>query len=606
MARHLAEASRWRPTTKRFVPLLVAATALPVSLALAGLAGGRTGQTAAAADVDSVRTFACPGTALAVTPTGTSALRVACRYGVRQVGRMRRSITRSRSTVTTRLPAGAAKGQLLVSVVQTSAGSIVAMTGWTKAYDAVSGQPGVRLSAWYRIAAEEEGAAVASIAPASRATMITTAVADARPTAPLGSAGAAAGLTAPEPPAAGEGALWVSNAGIQGRRAHLGPPAGSQAAQILTNGDMRTGEALVASSASATAPRTWTASRVRAAVSGLLSVVPAPAATVPAAAIPVPVGATMPVSCDGRRLDYTRVARTAISVTCEGAPPTTEPTTSSSTSTAPVTSTTTSTTSSSTSSTTTTQAPTSTSSTTSSTTRPPTTTSSTTPPPAGRVCTSPVFHTSDSNGGWSEGGYYVHNNMWNKSKYPSISETLEACSHASWNVTATMDNSSGNGEVKTYPNVHMDYSGSGPNGEPLWSSFKTLRSTFAGKGPGVGIYNVAYDIWMNGVPGANEIMIWTENHNQRPSGDVVASGVVLSGISWNVWATRDNRYLAFTPASPLPSGSLDLKAMIDYLIARGRLSAGSTLGQICFGVELVSTDGRPATFQFTDFSITRS
>ena len=35
------------------------------------------------------------------------------------------------------------------------------------------------------------------------------------------------------------------------------------------------------------------------------------------------------------------------------------------------------------------------------------------------VCgaTEPVFVTSDTNGGWSRGGYYVHNNMWNSAKY---------------------------------------------------------------------------------------------------------------------------------------------------------------------------------------------
>lgn len=27
----------------------------------------------------------------------------------------------------------------------------------------------------------------------------------------------------------------------------------------------------------------------------------------------------------------------------------------------------------------------------------------------------PVFVTSDPKGGWSNGGYYVHNNMWNAS-----------------------------------------------------------------------------------------------------------------------------------------------------------------------------------------------
>jgi len=239
-------------------------------------------------------------------------------------------------------------------------------------------------------------------------------------------------------------------------------------------------------------------------------------------------------------------------------------------------------------------------------TQPAPTTTAPAPPPAGNVCTSPVFRTSDSNGGWSEGGYYVHNNMWNISKYPSLKETLEACSHASWNVTATADDSAHNGEVKTYPNVHKDFQGSGAFGEPAWSSFKTMRSTFAAAGPGVGIYDVAYDIWMNGVPGNREIMIWTENHGQRPAGDIVASGVSFSGITWDVWATGDNGYLAFTPKSTLPSGSLDIKAMIDYLVAHGRVPASSTLGQVCFGVEIVSTDGKPATFRFTDFSLTSS
>jgi Glycosyl hydrolase family 12 len=206
---------------------------------------------------------------------------------------------------------------------------------------------------------------------------------------------------------------------------------------------------------------------------------------------------------------------------------------------------------------------------------------------------------------WSDGGYVVHNNMWNVSGY-NVSETLRACSHSSWYVTATADNSNGDGAVKTYPNVHRDYHDWGTGKEPAWSSFNTLRSTFAAKGSGTGIYNVAYDIWMNGVPGNREIMIWTENHNQRPSGSVVASGVVLSGITWDVWASGNNSYLAFVPKSPLASGSLDLKAMIDYLVGKGRVPANSTLGQVCFGVEIVSTDGKPATFNFTDFSVTSS
>jgi hypothetical protein len=37
---------------------------------------------------------------------------------------------------------------------------------------------------------------------------------------------------------------------------------------------------------------------------------------------------------------------------------------------------------------------------------------------------------------------------------------------------------------------------------------------------------------------------------------------------------------------------------------KGWLPSNSTLGQLDFGVEIVSTNGTNATFKFTDFSIT--
>ncbi len=233
----------------------------------------------------------------------------------------------------------------------------------------------------------------------------------------------------------------------------------------------------------------------------------------------------------------------------------------------------------------------------------PTQTPSPTQTPAG--CTDPVFTTSSTNGMWSNGGYVVHNNMWNVSGY-NVSETLSACAYNNWSVTATADNRSGDGAVKTYPNVHKDYHDWSTGAEPLLSSFSTIKSTFAATSPHVGIYNVAYDIWLNGVPGNREIMIWTDNYRQVPAGSRVASGVSLSGHTWDVYATSGNGYLAFVPSQPMTQGSLDLKAMLDWLTAQGRIPANSTLGQICFGVEVVSTDGQPATFNFTDFSITDS
>jgi hypothetical protein len=204
--------------------------------------------------------------------------------------------------------------------------------------------------------------------------------------------------------------------------------------------------------------------------------------------------------------------------------------------------------------------------------------------------------TSDPNGGWSDGGYYVHNNMWNASSGLGP-ETLSACSFHSWFVVSNQTDNAG--AVKTYPNVHKDY-----DDVPI-SSFTTITSTFAATSPHVGIYDVAYDIWTNGVAsnGSTEFMIWTENFNQVPSGKKVATGT-FSGKTYDVWKTSDNGYIAFVPSAPFTSGTIDLLAIFKWTIQQGWLPANSTLGQIDFGVEVVSTAGAQARWDFTDFSIT--
>ena len=221
---------------------------------------------------------------------------------------------------------------------------------------------------------------------------------------------------------------------------------------------------------------------------------------------------------------------------------------------------------------------------------------------ANAACSNPRFVTSDTNGMWNNGGYIVHNNMWNVSGY-DVSETLTACSYRDWSVRVTADDDRGDGAVKTYPNVHKDYHNWSTGAEPRLSSFRTIRSTFAARTPRVGIYNAAYDIWLDGVPGEHEVMIWTDNYRQVPAGSRFAK-VTLSGHTWRVYATEGNHYIAFVPTERLTRGTLRLKSMLSWLVARGRLDRNVTLGQICFGFEVVSTGGSPAVFSVSDFSVT--
>jgi hypothetical protein len=223
------------------------------------------------------------------------------------------------------------------------------------------------------------------------------------------------------------------------------------------------------------------------------------------------------------------------------------------------------------------------------------------PSVVGQVCTNPRYTLTGSEEGRTEGAYYMHNNLWNIGGYPGTKGATQVCSFHSWNHIGTASNSSGDGAVKTYPNVHKDY-----NPGRKISSFTTLKSSFAATPPGVGIYNVGYDLWLNGVPN-EEVMIWTDNRKQVPAGSRVASGVSLSGYRWDLY-TSGSRYTAFVPASGarITSGTLDIKAMLNYLVSRGRLSSSDTVDQICYGVEIVDTGGKPATWKFTNFSITDS
>jgi hypothetical protein len=223
-----------------------------------------------------------------------------------------------------------------------------------------------------------------------------------------------------------------------------------------------------------------------------------------------------------------------------------------------------------------------------------------------RACRHPEVVTS----GWEGHGlgrYYADSDMWNAAGY-DVTQTMRVCSHGNWSVDVKADDRAGDGAVKTYPNVHRDYHDWGTGHEPRLSSFRSIASTFASRSPGVGVSDGAYDIWLNGVAddGSTELMIWTDNHHQTPAGKVVARHLRFSHRTWKLWATRDHGYLAFVPDRPHHHGRIALKKRFSYLDAHGYLAHGSTLGQVCFGYEMVSTEGTTRHFKVDRFSVSSS
>jgi Glycosyl hydrolase family 12 len=214
-------------------------------------------------------------------------------------------------------------------------------------------------------------------------------------------------------------------------------------------------------------------------------------------------------------------------------------------------------------------------------------------------CAHPQFVTSDPSGMWNLAPYFVFNNMWNASNY-AVSQTLYACSYSDWYVVATANNDSGDGAVKTYPNSHRDF-----DNNPAIDSFQSITSTFAETSPHTGIYEDAYDIWLNGIAssGSTEVMIWTENYHQVPGGSVVGSAT-FDGRSYTVW--KSGSYIAFVANTNFTSGTVNLLEIFKWIMTQGWIPASSTLGQVDYGAEIVSTNNVPATFTFSDFAVNAS
>jgi len=229
-------------------------------------------------------------------------------------------------------------------------------------------------------------------------------------------------------------------------------------------------------------------------------------------------------------------------------------------------------------------------------------------PVADRSCTNPTVVPMDSGNaqsGVAKGKYYVTNDTWNPSHYSGLSQAVYVCNYNSWYAIATMNNDTGDGAVKTSPNVQETWY---PTPTRL-SSWKSITSQFSdvppGTGPNYGIWEFEYDIWLNGLADSKstEIMIWTYNNGQTPAGAPVGAFADAGHAYAVYYSPPPHQYIAFVDLSGKLSGSVNLLDFFNYAISKGWMPGSSTLYQICHGVELVSTNSKPEKFTINDFSI---
>jgi hypothetical protein len=206
----------------------------------------------------------------------------------------------------------------------------------------------------------------------------------------------------------------------------------------------------------------------------------------------------------------------------------------------------------------------------------------------------PAWQSSDPFGTWQTGRYDVYNNEWNtKVAGP---ETIWANSHSEWGVES---NQSDTTEVKVYPSVQSNYGG---NGLPV-SNIKGLSSWFRESMPSARDFDAeaAYDLWFNNY--SIEVMVWLDNHGQRPAGDIIARTKIF-GQKFAVWQGGADQF-SFTLAGKNENhGRVHLMSAVRWLVNHGKMSASDTLTQADFGFEIASTDGKPMDFTVSRYSLT--
>src|SRR5215469_8130965 len=229
----------------------------------------------------------------------------------------------------------------------------------------------------------------------------------------------------------------------------------------------------------------------------------------------------------------------------------------------------------------------------------------TSPPPSPRS-TGPVCVTSKAMGqcgpyaypaNTASSGYntYVGQDVWHP--IPGWSQTLHATDPGNWHVTANMP--AGNTAVVSYPSNGQGSSGNGT--APRISSYSSLTSTFAEdmhSGSGTDA-EAAYDIW---TVAGDEIMIQHDFSALRPRCSAAAGDPVLATVGfaepgtgtiqdWKFCEYGSERIWQF--AGNEQSGSVDIRAMLTWVMNKGYLPKNSELGLVGYGFEICSTGGHP-------------
>lgn len=198
-----------------------------------------------------------------------------------------------------------------------------------------------------------------------------------------------------------------------------------------------------------------------------------------------------------------------------------------------------------------------------------------------------AWTSSDKWGSWSNGGYTVRNNVWGGG---AGAQSIWANSYSQWGVWANHPTTGG---IKSYPHSAKDIN-------KRVSAIGSLGTSFNVTRPSSGSYITAYDIWLDNH--AHEIMLWMNktgsvgpiSYSYDANGAVpVYRNLSVGGHTWNVYrgSNGSNQVYSFIRTSNTNSGSIDLKAILNWIKNTPKWFGDSMVQDVQFGYEITSSSG---------------
>lgn len=137
--------------------------------------------------------------------------------------------------------------------------------------------------------------------------------------------------------------------------------------------------------------------------------------------------------------------------------------------------------------------------------------------------------------------------------------------------------------MKSYPNVSRELSIDVDDLASCISSFSVTR-------PGSGAYCSAYDIWYD--DHAYEVMLWMNKTGAVGPIGSYQTNQTVGGHNWDIYKGSNgwNQVFSFVRTSNTNSGTVDIKAITDWIRAKGWFG-NVNLHKIEFGFEITSSAG---------------